>query len=164
MAVQLDSNSKDDLKTQFVTREGVYRLMTLSEYSRPNRVGYQTNQNIPQVHLSLVSLPTHNGSLVLKDQTPVQLNGSDTQQPTSTQPNQSTNGDQTNLSSGSGSVSSKPTIGNSFSLSVTESDGCVASNLTNGSSGQGCERICFNFGKELYIYAYRGTKKVITSI
>ena len=34
------SNSGDELKTQFMTREGTYRLMTLSEYSRPNRVGY----------------------------------------------------------------------------------------------------------------------------
>lgn len=53
----MDANGKDDLKTQFATREGVYRLMTLSEYSRPNRVGYQTNQNNPQVRVSLVSLP-----------------------------------------------------------------------------------------------------------
>ena len=31
---------KDELKTQFMTREGTYQLMTLAEYSRPNRVGY----------------------------------------------------------------------------------------------------------------------------
>ena len=31
----------NELKTQFMTREGIYRLMTLSDYSRPNRVqGY----------------------------------------------------------------------------------------------------------------------------
>lgn len=29
---------KDDLKTHFITREGVYKQMTLCEYSRPNRV------------------------------------------------------------------------------------------------------------------------------
>jgi hypothetical protein len=51
------NNGKDDLKTNFVTREGVYRLLNLSEYSRPNRVGYQSNQNSPQVRVSLVSLP-----------------------------------------------------------------------------------------------------------
>ena len=28
---------RDELKTQFMTREGLYKLMTLSEYSRPNR-------------------------------------------------------------------------------------------------------------------------------
>lgn len=31
---------RDELKTQFMTREGTYHLMTLAEYSRPNRVGY----------------------------------------------------------------------------------------------------------------------------
>ena len=53
------NNGKDvELKTNFVTREGVYRLLNLSEYSRPNRVGYQSNQNSPQVRVSLVSLPS----------------------------------------------------------------------------------------------------------
>ena len=37
----LDSGGgRDELKTQFMTREGTYHLMTLAEYSRPNRVGY----------------------------------------------------------------------------------------------------------------------------
>jgi len=34
------SASRDELKTQFMTREGTYHLMTLAEYTRPNRVGY----------------------------------------------------------------------------------------------------------------------------
>lgn len=50
----------NDLKTQFITREGTYRLMALSEYSRPNRVNYQSNQNSPQVRLSFVNLPNSN--------------------------------------------------------------------------------------------------------
>ncbi|KAK9752648.1 WD domain, G-beta repeat [Popillia japonica] len=71
-----------DVKTQFVTREGTYRLMTLSEYSRPNRVGYQPQgQTPPQVRVSLVTL-----------------------------------------------------------------------------SDQG-DRICFNHGRELYVYVYKGIKK-----
>lgn len=56
------TNGKDELKTNFVTREGVYRLLNLSEYSRPNRVGYQSNQNSPQVRVSLVSLPQSAGT------------------------------------------------------------------------------------------------------
>ena len=36
----LGLSSRDELKTQFMTREGTYHLMTLAEYSRPNRVGY----------------------------------------------------------------------------------------------------------------------------
>ena len=104
MAVQLDQSGKDDLKTQFITREGIYRL-TLSEYSRPNRVNYQTNQNNPQVRVSLCTLPT-----------------SEVTAPC-------TNG--TEIFSGGSTTSS------------------------------GGDRICFNFGKELYVYAYRGCKKVI---
>lgn len=35
---QLSNSSKDELKTHFITREGIYKQMTLSEYSRPNKV------------------------------------------------------------------------------------------------------------------------------
>ena len=91
MAVQLDGGGKDDLKTQFVTREGTYKLMTLSEYSRPNRVGYTNNQGSASVRVSFVTLP-------------------DPADP-------------------------------------------------NGLQGLG-DRMCFNFGKELYVYVYRGVKKV----
>lgn len=95
MAVQLDGGGKEDLKTQFVTREGTYKLMTLSEYSRPNRVGYTNSQGSASVRVSFVTLP-------------------DPADPTGTQ-------------------------------------------------GLG-DRMCFNFGKELYIYVYRGVKKVIQTL
>lgn len=96
MAVQPDSGGKDDVKTQFVTREGTYRLMTLSEYSRPNRVGYTSGAGSSHVRVSLVSLPPGPG------------------------------------------------------------------NGAPGSDGQGSDdRICFNHGKELYVYVYRGVKKVL---
>ena len=88
MAVQ-DGGGKDELKTQFITREGTYRLMTLSEYSRPNRVGYTNTQGSAAVRVSFVTLPDPSG-----------------------------NGD----------------------------------------------RICFNFGRELYVYVYKGVKKVSTSV
>ncbi|XP_076667380.1 WD repeat-containing protein 20 isoform X1 [Andrena cerasifolii] len=92
MAVQLDGGGKEDLKTQFVTREGTYKLMTLSEYSRPNRVGYTNSQGSASVRVSFVTLP-------------------DPTDPTGTQ-------------------------------------------------GLG-DRMCFNFGKELYVYVYRGVKKAV---
>ena len=91
MAVQLEGGGKEDLKTQFVTREGTYKLMTLSEYSRPNRVGYTNNQS-SSVRVSFVTIPA----------------------PVDTLETQSSE-----------------------------------------------DRMCFNFGKELYVYAYRGVKKVI---
>lgn len=99
MAVQSDTGGKDDVKTQFVTREGTYRLMTLSEYSRPNRVGYTSGSGSSHVRVSLVSLPPGPGG------------------------------------------------------------------GAPGSDGQGSDdRICFNHGKELYVYVYRGVKKVRVSL
>ncbi|XP_041969847.1 WD repeat-containing protein 20 [Aricia agestis] len=96
MAVQSDSGGKDDVKTQFVTREGTYRLMSLSEYSRPNRVGITSGSVSTQVRVSLVTLPPGPG----------------------------------------GGASS--------------------------SDGQGSDdRICFNYGKEIYVYVYRGLKKAV---
>ncbi|KAL1512764.1 hypothetical protein ABEB36_002296 [Hypothenemus hampei] len=47
-----------DIKTTFITREGMYRLMPLSEYSRP-KISYQPQQGqppAPQMFLSYVSL------------------------------------------------------------------------------------------------------------
>lgn len=83
MAVHCEGSGKDDLKTQFTTREGTYKVLTLSEYSRPNRVGYQSQSNTP-VKVSFVS--------------------------------------------------------------QTDSSGTE-------------DRICFNVGRELYVYMYKGTKK-----
>ena len=51
-----------------MTREGTYRLMTLSEYSRPNRVGYANNAQggsgagVP-VRVSFVTVPAPEGKL-----------------------------------------------------------------------------------------------------
>lgn len=86
MAVSVEGGGKDELKTQFVTREGTYKLMTLSEYSRPNRVGYSNMQANTSVRVSFVTLPDPTG-----------------------------NGD----------------------------------------------RICFNVGRELYVFIYKGVKKVL---
>jgi WD repeat-containing protein 20 len=67
----MENAKMDELKTQFITREGCYRLLSLSEYSRPNRVGYQSNQNSPQVRVSFVSLP-QNPTQVLQQQQSVE--------------------------------------------------------------------------------------------
>ncbi|XP_055678496.1 WD repeat-containing protein 20 [Lutzomyia longipalpis] len=119
MAVQLDQNGKDDLKTQFVTREGTYRLMTLSEYSRPNRVGYTNNQSSPQVRVSIVSLPSHTAP-----------------QQTASPPLQ---------------AATQP------AASIGTTNGQDASGYALATTGG--DRICYNFGKELFVYAYRGVKK-----
>ncbi|XP_053681969.1 WD repeat-containing protein 20 [Sabethes cyaneus] len=133
MSVQLvDSSGKDDLKTQFVTREGEYRLMTLSEYSRPNRVGYQNNQSNPQVRVSLVTLPS-----------------------------QLTHQNQASVGSYSGN---KSTTGTGITTTAQHTNHLeqvpsAINGLSQTSTSLGGDRICFNYGKELYVYAYRGIKK-----
>uniref|UniRef100_A0AAV2K7J3 WD repeat-containing protein 20 n=1 Tax=Knipowitschia caucasica TaxID=637954 RepID=A0AAV2K7J3_KNICA len=73
----------NEIKTQFNTREGIYRLLSHSEYSRPNRVPFNSQGSNP-VRVSFVNV--------------------------------------------------------------------------NDQSGNG-ERICFNVGRELYFYIYKGVRK-----
>ncbi|CAH1263790.1 WDR20 [Branchiostoma lanceolatum] len=76
---------ENELKTQFTTREGTYKLLTLSEYSRPNRVPYNA-QGCHPVRVSFI-------------------------------------------------------------------------NVSGEKDGSG-DRICFNVGRELYFYPYKGVRKV----
>lgn len=59
MSMSLDC--KEQLKTQFVTREGIYKLLTLATYSRPNRIGYNVQTNTC-VYVSFVSYSDSNGN------------------------------------------------------------------------------------------------------
>ncbi|CAG2235229.1 Dystrophia myotonica WD repeat-containing protein,WD repeat-containing protein 20 [Mytilus edulis] len=83
MASQSEGGGKDDIKTHFVTREGTYKLMPLSEYSKPTRVPYNGQTNTPS-RVSFI-------------------------------------------------------------------------NVNDGSPSP--DRICFNVGRELYFYVYKGVKK-----
>ncbi|CAG0884371.1 unnamed protein product [Darwinula stevensoni] len=57
MAVQLEGGGKEEIKSQFTTREGAYKNLTLSEYSRPNRVTYSAQPSTP-VRVSFVTVPS----------------------------------------------------------------------------------------------------------
>ncbi|CAG01831.1 unnamed protein product, partial [Tetraodon nigroviridis] len=83
MAAEGGGKEMNEIKTQFTTREGVYKLLTHSEYSRPNRVPFNSQGSNP-VKVSFVNV--------------------------------------------------------------------------NDQSGNG-ERICFNVGRELYFYIYKGVRK-----
>uniref|UniRef100_A0A8C7HC98 WD repeat-containing protein 20 n=1 Tax=Oncorhynchus kisutch TaxID=8019 RepID=A0A8C7HC98_ONCKI len=84
MAAEGGGKENNEIKTQFTTREGVYKLLTHSEYSRPNRVPFNSQGSNP-VKVSFVNV--------------------------------------------------------------------------NDQSGNG-DRICFNVGRELYFYIYKGVRKV----
>ena len=49
------AGSREDIKTQFTTREGMYKLITLSDCLRPSRVPQNGPTNTP-VKLSFLSL------------------------------------------------------------------------------------------------------------
>uniref|UniRef100_A0A182MVZ3 Uncharacterized protein n=1 Tax=Anopheles culicifacies TaxID=139723 RepID=A0A182MVZ3_9DIPT len=136
MAVQEHNSAKDDLKTQFATREGEYRLMTLSEYSRPNRVGYQNNQSSPQVRVSIVSLPSP---------PPPPIGGS------------GGGGGQLAGATSTNSTSNSNNI--TLPKQQSFSNGLEHQTASGYSTPVGGDRICFNYGKELYVYSYRGAKK-----
>ncbi|XP_036986033.2 WD repeat-containing protein 20 isoform X8 [Artibeus jamaicensis] len=85
MATEGGGKEMNEIKTQFTTREGLYKLLPHSEYSRPNRVPFNSQGSNP-VRVSFVNL--------------------------------------------------------------------------NDQSGNG-DRLCFNVGRELYFYIYKGVRKVM---
>ncbi|XP_071833511.1 WD repeat-containing protein 20-like isoform X2 [Apostichopus japonicus] len=50
-----EGGGKEEVKQQFNTREGVYKLMRLSEYSKPTRLTYNSQNHLP-VKVSFISL------------------------------------------------------------------------------------------------------------
>ncbi|KAH8381254.1 hypothetical protein KR093_000716 [Drosophila rubida] len=203
MANQLDANVKDDLKTQFVTREGTYRLLTLSEYSRPNRVGYSSNQSSPQVRVSFVTLPnpsskttseaaatpaaatntqtttaaaaaTTTTTTTSDKRTQLQSNGAATTTtttssttttpatPTSTTTTTAAitlNGGGGGGDSYNGSSTVDARLGGGISMHSMTNGGVLDQNGMLTNQIYGGDRICFNFGRDLYVYAFRGIKK-----
>ncbi|XP_043373768.1 WD repeat-containing protein 20 isoform X2 [Dermochelys coriacea] len=85
MAAEGGGKEMNEIKTQFTTREGLYKLLSHSEYSRPNRVPFNSQGSNP-VRVSFVNV--------------------------------------------------------------------------NDQSGNG-DRLCFNVGRELYFYIYKGVRKIL---
>ncbi|XP_030369811.1 WD repeat-containing protein 20 isoform X2 [Scaptodrosophila lebanonensis] len=178
MANQVDANVKDDLKTQFVTREGTYRLLTLSEYSRPNRVGYSNNQSSPQVRVSIVTLPNLAHGSKPNSDTGGATNAATAA--TATTANTTSNSRTSNgatqhagttgaatttlvTANGGGAGGDNSTVdarlGGGISMHSMMNGGVVDQNGLAASQIYGGDRICFNFGRDLYVYAFRGVKK-----
>ncbi|XP_016925385.4 WD repeat-containing protein 20 [Drosophila suzukii] len=189
MANQLDASVKDDLKTQFVTREGTYRLLTLSEYSRPNRVGYSSNQSSPQVRVSMVTLPSP-AQGKLGSETAGSPVGGAAAGTTTTTNGSSPGASPTGGAAGSGPAGAATTaisnggaggdsnyshsnhnsnsaanstvdarLGGGISMHSMMNGGVVDQNGVATNQVLGGDRICFNFGRDLYVYSFRGAKK-----
>ncbi|EYC46175.1 hypothetical protein Y032_0405g867 [Ancylostoma ceylanicum] len=101
---------KEELKTHFTTREGTYKLMTMAEYSRPNRV--PMNQMQPGAS-NIAGAPVRVSFLSLN----------------------------------SGNKTPSPRAEEQDFL---ESDENYREELATA------DRICFNVGRELYVYLYKG--------
>lgn len=180
MAVQLDPSGKDDkndIKTHFVTREGVYRILNLSSEefavnpARPRPVGYQSNQSSPQVRVSIVSLPSapaaSSSSLLSSTVTAAAVTTTTTGAGSSS----TTSGTNTTTTAAGGAgqqsvgTATSP-VGLNCTSSTTGSTlgGTGGGGSTNGhqldGNGLGGDRICFNIGKELYVYSFKGIRKV----
>ncbi|EDW98597.2 WD repeat-containing protein 20 [Drosophila yakuba] len=188
MANQLDASVKDDLKTQFVTREGTYRLLTLSEYSRPNRVGYSSNQSSPQVRVSMVTLPSPAQGKLGTDGgvgSPLAGGGGAAGGTTSTTNGSSPGASPTGAAGGTTAISNggaggdsnyshsnhnsnsnsagnntvEARLGGGISMHSMMNGGVVDQNGVATNQVLGGDRICFNFGRDLYVYSFRGAKK-----
>ncbi|XP_023619837.1 WD repeat-containing protein 20 isoform X7 [Myotis lucifugus] len=61
MATEGGGKEMNEIKTQFTTREGLYKLLPNSEYSRPNRVPFNSQGSNP-VRVSFVNLNDQSGN------------------------------------------------------------------------------------------------------
>ncbi|XP_044520554.1 WD repeat-containing protein 20 isoform X8 [Gracilinanus agilis] len=61
MATEGGGKEMNEIKTQFTTREGLYKLLPHSEYSRPNRVPFNSQGSNP-VRVSFVNLNDQSGN------------------------------------------------------------------------------------------------------
>lgn len=128
-------NPKDDLKTHFITREGVYKQMTLSEYSRPNRVPLNqgsSNTGCAPVRVSFLSIrPTTSSNH--ENESEILVNGD------------------------------IPLPRRDFGVSSEFRDGLLPDSPTHSEidAFTNSDRICFNVGRELYVFVYRGVRNAV---
>jgi len=140
--------TREELKSQFSTREGVYRLLAsleLSRSSRPPPIPYGTMSTQPPsggpnppLRLSFVTINSPNN---------------DMSSVSNLNPAEEEEGDEVE---GTQSIGSQPlhspgVIGNDLLL---PSDTDVMDRTTT--------RFCFNLGKELFVYPFQGSRKVRT--
>ena len=145
----------NEIKTQLFTPEGIYRLVPHAEYTKPKASTYSTNtntiggssggtSNCTPVRISFTKYCNEYNHL---NRLSHSLTDGLNVQPSSTSNNE------TNVINHSNN-SHTPTNGNStFFISNHESNN---STIQNGISDTISERICFNIGKEIFIFVFNG--------
>lgn len=144
------NQSREELKTHFTTREGTYRVMSQAEYSRPTRVPMTQMQSMPgmpnvsgaPVRVSFLTLPVASPcSCLCRDH------------PRHNNPDVST-------ADGGGEAAEHQQAN---SDDKEECGRCYADRMRrtmrsefDGDDRECMDRICFNVGRELYVYVYRG--------
>jgi len=118
-SANMSGSGSDELKTQFMTREGTYRLMSQADYSRPNRVGY----------CSATGGQVGGGGL------------------------------QGSAGGGQGGNPSGAPVKVSFSIPSSFAQSYDTTNSAHTNGAQTDDRIAFNFGREIFVYPYKGLKK-----
>ena len=160
-----------EVKPQFMTREGLYVLMPLSEYSRPNRVGSAEGMGPGGMHAAAAggygpaSAAMAGGGMSFGGAGGAGGGGVAAAAVAG------------GSGPGGGGGGAPPPVRMSFCLasssgSATPSSSASSSLRRNGdfpsnasrdsSSSSSCDhRIVFNSGKELYVYPYRGVRKAV---
>ncbi|ODN02331.1 WD repeat-containing protein 20, partial [Orchesella cincta] len=151
-------NSREELKSQFTTREGTYRLTSAVEFSRSSRsLSYVTNNTnpapgtSPPVRLSFVTLVgSRPGVDVAASESRSNSPGSGP--PETSSPGAMTPSGVTVISNNINNVAAN----NGESLMMSHNSDHHDSNPDIYSTPH---RFCVNMGKELYVYPYMGCRK-----
>lgn len=165
--MQSVSEQTNEIKTQLFTPEGVYRLVPHAEYSRPKTSGYASS-NTSTLGAGAA------GAGGASNSTPVRISFTkyfadyhllnrlshsltDDLDHSSVQSPPHSNNIETNVINHSNNVPNTPTNSTFF---VSNRDPPPPPNndttIVNGASDSFTERVCFNIGKEIFIFVFNG--------
>ena len=153
------SDALNEIKTQFITREGIYRIIPGAEYCRPKVSTYgpvqstmnNCNNTAPPVRMSFTKAYITNG--IVGD---AQNNCDRYSQNISNQSKQRYNYENCNPNTSSLQRNPPPPPRQSNSLSSSQSSPSNRESNHDDSEQIIEERICFNVGREIFIYTFNG--------
>nr|XP_046919378.1 WD repeat-containing protein 20-like [Dermatophagoides farinae] len=183
---QQQESSFNEIKTQLITREGVYRLIQQAEYGRPKPSPYvqhhhqqqqsngpngQSSSSVPLVRISFTKFITINGSLSFRNHNNLDgiISNTNHQNGHITPTNENDDDDNINDDDDDGGGATLDTVDNQMQIDVHHHH----SNITRIYDRHAHhhhhpshhhysynipiqERICFNSGRELFVYGFHG--------